>query len=158
MNKLGSFVALFNNDMSKIFLVRRSDFPVWEIQGGGVENDEDVESTAIREAFEETGFKIQILRKVAEYYKNGNIKTHLFQGKIISGKYKPEYKGCQGVWFEVSSLPKNMTNKIRVMIMDCLSKNKKVVKKKEPGIYNLQNLHLLFLHPIEVFKFIFGIN
>lgn len=117
-----SFVVLTKNNKKEVFLVKRSDFPVWEPQGGGIEDKETPEATSIREVYEETGFRIKIVRKVAEYtnQKTNRITSHVFEGKYIAGTFKPEYNGCEGKWFDINNLPPQMTSTRKLMIKDCL--------------------------------------
>jgi 8-oxo-dGTP pyrophosphatase MutT (NUDIX family) len=52
----GSFVVIFKDDSRKeVFLVLRSDKPIWNLPGGGIEGNESPENAALRETFEETG-------------------------------------------------------------------------------------------------------
>lgn len=156
MKKIGSFVVLTRKNRKEVFLVKRSDFPVWEPQGGGNKDNETSEATAIRETYEETGFKIKILRKVAEYTdpKLNKISSHVFEGKYLSGSFKPEYKGCEGKWFDVYNLPLQMTATRKRMVKDCLQSTKQLIHGSEIPGTSIQNLHLLFLLPLESFKYI----
>ena len=70
-----------------------------------------------REAFEETGFKIKIVRKVG-VYENPESFTHLFEGRVVSGKFKPEFPGCKGRWFNINKLPRDITDKTKEKIID----------------------------------------
>ena len=156
---IGSFVVLTRNNQKEVFLVKRSDFPVWESQGGGIEDNETPSITAIREAYEETGFKVKILRKIAEHTNpNSNkITSHVFEGKYISGTFAPEYNGCEGKWFDVNNLPPQMTATRRMMIEDCLNnKNHLIIKPEIPAV-SIQNLNLLFLLPLQSFKYIYNL-
>ena len=153
---VGSFIVLTRNNRKEVFLVKRSDFPVWEPQGGGIEHNETPETTAIREAYEETSFKVKILRKVAEYTnsKSNDISSHVFEGKYISGTFTPEYNGCKGKWFDVNNLPPQMTATRKMMIKHCLANGSKLIHKMEIPAVSVHNLKLLFLLPIESFKYI----
>jgi ADP-ribose pyrophosphatase YjhB (NUDIX family) len=153
---VGSFVVLTRKNRGEVFLVKRSDFPVWEPQGGGMEKGETPETTAMREAYEETGFKVKILRKVAEYKnpKTNKITSHVFEGKYISGIFKPEYHGCEGKWFDINNLPSQMTATRKMMIKDCLENSNKLIRRQEIPAVSTQNLHLLFLLPIESFRYV----
>lgn len=156
MKMIGSFVVLTRNNREEVFLVKRSDFPVWECQGGGIERGETPKNCAIREAFEETGFKIKINRKVAEY-KSTKIQettSHIYEGEYVSGEYKPEYFGCLGKWFDVNKLPFKMTATRRMMIKDCITNNKDLLLKHEIPAVSIQNIHLLFLLPIASIKYL----
>jgi ADP-ribose pyrophosphatase YjhB (NUDIX family) len=155
---IGSFVVLTRNNRKEIFLVKRSDFPVWEPQGGGIENNETPENTAIREAYEETGFRIKIVRKIAEYTNSNSnkITSYVFEGKYISGTFKPEYKECEGKWFKVNNLPPQMTATRKSMIIDCLLNKDELIMKSEIPAVSLQNLKLLFLLPLQSLEYIYS--
>ncbi len=154
--QVGSFVVLTRNNRQEVFLVKRSDFPVWEPQGGGIENNETPETTAIREAYEETGFRIKIVRKVAEYTKpnTNKITSHVFEGKYISGTFKPEYNGCEGKWFDISNLPPQMTATRKMMIKDCLDNRRQLINRSEILGVSFYNLKLLFLLPSDSLKYL----
>lgn len=156
---VGSFVVLTRNNRKEVFLVKRSDFPVWECQGGGVEKGETSKECAIREAFEETGFKIKLIRKVAEYKsKNAHeITSHIYEGEYISGEYKPEYSGCDGKWFKFDKIPSKMTATRKMMINDCLKIDNNLITKNEIPAISIQNLHLLILLPVESIKYLLKI-
>lgn len=108
----GSFVVLFKNDSRKeVFLILRSDKPIWNLPGGGIEANESPEDAVLREAFEETGFSIELIRNVG-MYKNIDIKTggiwnhaYLYEGRYLSGEFRPEFPSCEGKWFPVDALP-----------------------------------------------------
>ncbi len=95
--KNGAQVILFKNDQRKeVFLVRRTDFPVWGETGGEIEEGEKPSETTIREAMEETGFTIKLgkLLLIYELFNNkGEVikKEHVFEGRVLSGEYKPEF-------------------------------------------------------------------
>jgi 8-oxo-dGTP pyrophosphatase MutT (NUDIX family) len=63
-----------------ILLVRRCDVPVWVLPGGGIEDAEAPDLTAIRETFEETGIAVQVIGHVATYFPMNTLcsTTHLF--------------------------------------------------------------------------------
>ena len=52
-------MILFKNDKKQeIFLIYRSDSPVWNLPGGGIEKGESAEETVVRETFEETNIDL----------------------------------------------------------------------------------------------------
>jgi 8-oxo-dGTP pyrophosphatase MutT (NUDIX family) len=127
-NKDGSFVVIFKNDLKKeVFLVFRSDMSIWNLTGGGIEDGETPEEAVIRETFEETGFKIEILHKLGIYnnidVKTGGVwnQTHLFEGRVVFGKFIPEFDGCKGEWFSVSKLPADIKPVTKTRIDDALT-------------------------------------
>lgn len=65
----GSFLILFKDDSRKeVFLVFRSDYPIWVLTGGVIERGETPKSAAVREAEEESGFKVKLLREIGVYH------------------------------------------------------------------------------------------
>jgi len=124
VNKDGSFLVLFKDDScQEVFLVRRSDIALWVLTGGGIEHGEKPEDAAVREAREETGMAVKLLRKVGVYNivdGQGKLtrKTYLFEGRILSGNFKPEFPGCIGNWFSLENLPNEITEATRIKIFD----------------------------------------
>ncbi len=157
MLKHGSSLILFkDNSKKEVFLVYRSDYPIWGITGGAMEKGETPLETALREAHEETGFEVKMVRKVGMYKrktKEGVVKSHLFEGRVVSGRFKPEFPGCRGKWFKVNRLPISMLNHAKEKVKDCIRVYpKEFVKKTEP-LTSYKNFHLLLLHPISMFKY-----
>lgn len=61
-------------DDKSIVLIKRGDAPFqgqWAIPGGGLEGDETIQETAIREAKEETGLDVELIRIIGVYSKVG---------------------------------------------------------------------------------------
>jgi len=156
----GAFVVLFRDEAKKeVFLVFRSDWPIWNGTGGGVESGEDSKEAALRETFEETGFKVKMGRKLG-VYEDYHPKTkelinnvHLFEGYYVSGVFKPEFPGCKGAWFPVHKLPIDITDKTRQRIVDALAATDTPFRKKSYRSELKNNLHLLVRHPIAAYKY-----
>ena len=144
----GSFVVLFkNNSRKEVFLVFRTDYPVWALTGGGIEPNELPRQTAIRETFEETGFISQVGRMVGKY-EFPNKTTYLFEGTYVSGTYKPEFEGNIGKWFSVEHLPPDITSSTKQKIYDVLHyQNKAFTKIVANELPLIENLRLIFMHP-----------
>ena len=83
------------NDKKKIFVGKRIDNQTaWQMPQGGVDNNEDYETAAKRELFEETGIQsIRIIKKSRKMY-TYDLPEYLL-GKIWKGKYK----GQKQNWF-----------------------------------------------------------
>lgn len=156
MQKGGSFVVLFKDGNKKeVFLVFRSDYPIWVLTGGGIEENESPREAALREAKEETGFKVKITRKVGAYTRNqvnSLYTSYLFEGRVISGKFRPEFPGCKGRWFNVNKLPLSMTSRTSERIFDCINQKSGYFKKEGKKLWIFDNIHLLFLHPVAALK------
>jgi 8-oxo-dGTP pyrophosphatase MutT (NUDIX family) len=65
MIMLGANIAVFQS--RRILLTKREDFEVWCLPGGVVEVGESIAEAAIREAREETGLSVELLRLVGVY-------------------------------------------------------------------------------------------
>lgn len=156
MKKGGSFVVLFKDDAKQeVFLVFRSDYPIWVTTGGGIEKGESPKEAALREAEEETGFKVKIVRKAGVYSRkqaNSVYESHSFEGRVISGKFKPEFPGCKGKWFPVNKLPISMTSRTKERIFDCIKHKSVYFNKKSKRLWVFDNLHLMLIHPMAALK------
>ncbi|MEL0176868.1 MAG: RNA pyrophosphohydrolase [Pelagibacteraceae bacterium] len=88
------------NDQKKIFVGKRIDNQeAWQMPQGGVDENEDYETAAKRELFEETGIQsIRIIKKSNNEYIY-DLPEHLI-GKIWKGKYK----GQKQEWFLIKFL------------------------------------------------------
>ncbi len=88
------------NDEKKIFVGKRIDNQeAWQMPQGGIDKDEDIESAAKRELFEETGIQsIRIIKRSEKIY-TYDLPEHLL-GKIWKGKYK----GQKQTWFLIKFL------------------------------------------------------
>ena len=151
----GSFLVLFKDDSKKeVFMILRTDYPLWVLTGGGIEPDESPQQTAIREASEETGFKSQVVRQVGKYeypYKC----TYLFEGRYVSGIYQPEFKGNIGKWFSVDHLPLDITSSTRRKIHDVLHhQDEQFIKTISNELPLIDNLVLILRHPRAFVTFI----
>lgn len=73
----GAHAIVFNDDKSRVLMVKRRDVPVWVFPGGGIEPNEKPEDAAIRETEEESGYKVKVKRLVG-IYKKPNKRCWLF--------------------------------------------------------------------------------
>jgi len=157
----GSFLVLFKDDSRKeIFLIFRTDYPIWVLTGGGIEPGETPEKAAIREATEETSFKVKVIKSVGHYEflnKDNSVlrKTFVYEGRVISGTYKPEFKGNIGKWFSINNLPPDITSATRRKITDIVTHNNELfIKRVKNELPFTSNLKLLFRHPFAFLKFV----
>lgn len=156
MPKDGATVVLFKDNAKKeIFLVFRSDYPIWVTTGGAIEKHETPKQAVIREAYEETGFKVKIT-KYCGVYRIANRNSYLYEGRVLSGKFKPEFPGCKGKWFPVNQLPKDTTDRIRTKIFDAANHQGKPFDKKGKSLKIKNNLRLILRHPLAFLKFLFN--
>lgn len=148
--------AIFSENRKKILLIKRRDVPVWVLPGGGIEENEKEENAIRRETKEETGFNIQITRKVGEYTPLNKLTkfTHLYECKIISGKSKITEETKDINFFDLKNLPKYLPPPFPEWIQDAYRKENKLIKRKLTSITYKRFLKAIFLHPILIIRFI----
>jgi ADP-ribose pyrophosphatase YjhB (NUDIX family) len=116
---------VFNEDSTQVLLVKREDFRIWGLPGGGIARDESHEDGAVRETREETGYEIKVDRLVARYWhpqapRGGNrqyaFKAHIIGGAAISRGPETAAVG----FFSVFNLPSCTTPWTKKHIKDAL--------------------------------------
>jgi len=159
--KDGAQVILFKDSRRKeVFLIRRTDVPLWVETGGGMEVGETPIEAAIRETKEESNFNIKLGKLVVIYdlfdkSKKLARKEYIFEGIFVSGKYKPEFQGNIGKWFCVDDLPDiSKATKRRITDVICnlnSSKTIRIISRRET-LWDYK--FLIVKHPIFVFRFL----
>ena len=126
--KDGSFLVITRHNNAEVFLILRSDKPIWNLPGGGIEDNETPLQAAIRETNEETGFEVGNLEYIGNY-QNINIhtdtiwnRTYLYITSHYKGIFTPEFEGCEGKWFPVDSLPKNIQQITATRVKDAIER------------------------------------
>lgn len=86
----------------------------WNLPAGRVQEGDSIEETAIKEAKEETGFKVHLIRKLAIFHeKTEKPVQHAFEAKIISGKLEiPKDELLDVKWFTLKEI-EEMKDKLR---------------------------------------------
>ena len=115
----------------KILLIKRNTVPFkgyWGLPGGRMDPGETIEQTVVREAKEETGLDIEIVRKIGEYIEKG-IKDDVdyeyyptcFLVKVVGGEMKRQESEIQDIQlFSLQKLPKPLAFEHDKMISDFL--------------------------------------
>ena len=149
----GSFGIIFSEDDSKVLLVKRRDIPIWVLPGGGIEFGETPQDAVIREVFEETGFKVEILKHVSIYtHKSGKV-NHTFECKIIDGVETTSNESSEIDYFNFDGLPEMISPYVHRLIEDARSKNSDVLRK--PAEETPKYLWIKALkHPWAFFKYL----
>jgi len=109
--RIPSGIALvLSQDLQKVLLVKRTDVPVWVLPGGGIDPGEQPDETARREALEESGYEIEILRKGAEYSPYGRFTAavHVYVAKVAGGKAQTSDETSSVRFYPLSQLPKDL--------------------------------------------------
>lgn len=87
---------------------------LWNFPAGRVDKGYAIEETAVKEAYEEVGYKVELIRKIGIFQAHTNTPPkHAFEAKIISGKLKwPKNEIQNAKWFTLEEI-KKMQNKLR---------------------------------------------
>lgn len=130
---IGAFVMVFNEE-KKVLLCHRRDYDLWNLPGGMVENGETPWEAVIREAKEETGFDIELVKLQGVYSKpEKNDIVFSFVGKIINGKKKLNEEANKIEYFAFEDLPNNIVLKQKERIQDFLDNQQELVMKAQKG-------------------------
>lgn len=98
--RVGCSAVVFDRERTKILLTRRTDNHLWCLPGGGMLSGESAAETCVREVFEETGLKVQVVRLIGVYsspdwlvrYPDGNqvqIVAMSFEAEAVEGEMTP---------------------------------------------------------------------
>lgn len=91
-------IMLANMD-GKVFVGQRIDSPegdAWQMPQGGIDDGEDAREAALRELFEETGVKADLVDVIAQ-----SAEEHLYDlpDELIGKLWKGKYRGQRQHWF-----------------------------------------------------------
>ena len=119
-------VVILDRKTEKVLLHKREDFRVWSLPGGRIEPDETWEDAAIRETYEETGYRIGVDRLVGEYWRpqmpGGGDVTYVALGHILEDT--PDAYGWETKaigWFPAPALPWSLFRFGRLFVADALA-------------------------------------
>ena len=128
MSTFGAFTVISSSiHANKILLIKRRDFPLWDLPGGRVESDESPEHAAVREAWEESGFEIEIERFTGTYH-NTELDDFqfIYQGKIVGGSSLESGDETAAIdFFPVDKLPLLMVPHRKMQIKKALTDSSK---------------------------------
>jgi len=147
-------VGIVFDHHEKLLLVKRRDIPVWVFPGGGIEKGETPKEAVIREVFEESGYKVKITRKIAEYtYKVSGKKNHVFKCKILSGNPRTSSESKEIGLFNTDNLPKPRHPVIDQWLKDLYLNQKNVIKRQIEPVKTREVLRQLFKYPTIILRY-----
>jgi 8-oxo-dGTP diphosphatase len=133
----GAFTVIFDRER-QVLLCHRRDFDVWNLPGGGVEEDEAPWDAAVREAREEVGVEIAIVRLTSLYWKpKSKDLIFNFEGRIIGGVPTISDEADQVGYFPTSALPPNTAPLQVERIRDALQASVILRAQTGPGTRDL---------------------
>jgi 8-oxo-dGTP pyrophosphatase MutT (NUDIX family) len=148
---------IFSQDRKSVLLIKRRDIPVWVLPGGGIENEETPEHAAVRETEEETGFSVEIARKIAEYSPYNRLSKYTYFFEVVPVAGEPTLGAETGdiKYFSIGKLPSLLPPNYPYWIKDAAAEYPFVLYKKVEGTSYWTLVRLLIRHPIFVGKFLF---
>ncbi|MCP4543391.1 MAG: NUDIX domain-containing protein [Chloroflexi bacterium] len=124
MPTFGVNVAIIQD--GQILLTQRSDLPVWCLPGGAVDDGESLAQAAIREAREETGLDVELVRLVGVYsrpnWRRGGDHSTLFAARPVGGELQPvTNETLDAGYFKLNELPDTLLWYHHQRILDACS-------------------------------------
>lgn len=114
--------CVVRNDNGEVLLLKREDFRVWTIPGGGGEPGELPGQTAARETLEETGVEVEIDDLIALYtFGPANALLFLYSAHPVGGSIHTSFESVDVRYFAPDALPGRMFDFQRQRLMDGLN-------------------------------------
>ncbi len=120
---VGVRAALVDGD--KVLLVKHTYLPGWHFPGGGVEPRETAESAAAREAFEETGYRVEgrpVLHALQLNRLAGGARDHVavyvWRRFAEVRPFRPNLEIADCRWFAADGLPADVERGTRARIAE----------------------------------------
>jgi 8-oxo-dGTP pyrophosphatase MutT (NUDIX family) len=109
------------NDKGEVLLVGDKEGKIWAFPKGHAENGETLEQVALREVKEETGYEVEILKRLSDVtYPHGQtgelIRVAIFEAKPLR-KVNDGEKEMQSLWFPINKA-KEIIYKNLVFLLD----------------------------------------
>ena len=96
----------------KVLLLHRRDYDLWELPGGGMDNNETIKHAIKREVKEETNLTVKPLKLIGVYHNyRDKIIIFTFLVKILSGRLKKNDEADNFIWCDDRKFPKNVSSK-----------------------------------------------
>ncbi len=109
------------DDPDRIVLIRRKNTPYgWALPGGFVDYGESLETAAVREAREETGLNVQLVRQFHTYSDPGRDPRQHTVSTVFIAQADGDPVGmddaAEAMWFQIDSLPESIAFDHRTII------------------------------------------
>lgn len=129
MFKIGAFAVIFDKN-KRVLLVKRRDYPFWNLPGGGVEKGENPDEAVIREVKEETGLAVRIKDLIGVYFKSGrNEIVFTYICKKTRGRLTKSSESAQLKYFVLNKMPKRLPKSHKERIKDAFNFRGKVFRR-----------------------------
>ncbi|QLH37218.1 MAG: NUDIX domain-containing protein [Parachlamydiaceae bacterium] len=148
---------VLNEDGSQILLVKRQDVPVWVLPGGGIDEGESSQEAVVREIFEETGLKVHIKRKTAEYTPLNRLAkfTEIFECYAIEGELQKGEETREIGFFPLHKLPKNVFPIHKAWMEEAFKNPHTIIRRRLTEVTYWNLVKYFFKHPVWVVSFLY---
>ena len=131
MWRLGAF-CIISDQSGHVLLSHRRDLDLWNLPGGGVEQDETPWDAAIREVREETGLAVTVEGLVGIYSKPGrNGITLCFECVVTGGSLQVSDEADEHRYFALEHLPRRLSPNQREYIQDWASETTPAMRRQD---------------------------
>jgi 8-oxo-dGTP pyrophosphatase MutT (NUDIX family) len=130
-----SSVVVFD-DRGHVLLMLREDAHIWALPAGRCEPGETYEEAAMHETCEETGYEIELLRVVGDYWRPqmplGGDQMRVYVGRVTGGDPSAhDWESLDVRWFPLDALPGSLFPFSREHIEDALADTKVPFRKEQ---------------------------
>jgi 8-oxo-dGTP pyrophosphatase MutT (NUDIX family) len=155
MNRQAVYGIVFDKKRTEVLLIKRRDIPVWVLPGGGLDAGESPAEGACREVLEESGYQVEVVRKVAEYLPVNRLTqlSHFFECRIIGGVAKTGSESQEVSFFALNALP-HMPPPYAGWIRDAAANLPYLIRKKIEGVSYWVLCKLFLQHPLLVGRYL----
>jgi 8-oxo-dGTP pyrophosphatase MutT (NUDIX family) len=123
-----SVVAFVQDSMDRVLMIQRSDNGRWALPGGGHDLGESIGDTVVREAWEETGIKVEVVDVSGIYtdpghvmqYDDGEVRQQFsicFRARPVGGELRTSDETTQVRWVppaELAEMDVHPTMRLRI--------------------------------------------
>jgi len=140
MFKIGAF-AIIMDEKQRVLFCHRTDYDLWNLPGGLVEENESPWDAVIREVKEETGLDIEVSKFTGVYSKpDRNEIVFSFRCNVISGELTKSDESDDFKYFSFEEIPENISKNQVARIKDYLENNNNTVFKIQGGKPTIESL------------------
>lgn len=144
---LGAFAIILDQER-RVLLCHRRDMDMWNLPGGGVEENEMPHEAVVRETMEETGLDVSIRRLVGVYGKSySNNLVFAFECRVVSGQLQTTEESDACAYFALADLPSNTIPKHVDRIRDALDDHPQSIFRRQVGLSTRERMLSLGIDP-----------
>lgn len=125
---------VIRDEQGRILLERRSDCGLWGLPGGRIEPGESISEAVIREAREETGLEVNVIRLMGVYseakdrivsYPDGSVQLIdiMLEARVLSGCLLLSEESLELKFFAPNDLPTDIVPPAKLPIQDAARGN-----------------------------------